>query len=145
MDITRILRVLLTIILVVSFIGVTIVAYRQNQDVKAMAYLSDATTSIATKLTSEKLAWNDEEDVLHPFVLDSDKLDNLNYAMIVAGENFVFQVQIIYLKNGSEEVIENFGKSVPSDETTCALSLPATLYRRGLIVPAKLKVISWRG
>lgn len=59
MQISRILRVLITILLVVTFIIVTLAAYQRDQEIEAMVKLSDSTSSIATRLSVQDLAWVD--------------------------------------------------------------------------------------
>lgn len=143
MDISRILRVLLTIFLVATFVVVTVAAYRQNQKVKSMTRLSDATTSLAVGLTSQELAWEDDGGTRHPFVLDVDKLDNLEGRYQLPEENLAFRATIICLEDNYERKISGVFENLPKDKMSCSLSFPASLRSGGRVMPAKLKVISW--
>ena len=143
MEISRILRIIITIFLVATFIVVTVAAYRQNQRIKSMTRLSDATTSLATRLTSQELAWVDDEGNRHPFVLDASKLDGLKRNYRLPGENLGFRASIIFLEDNSEHEIIQFSSDLPDERMRCSLSLPATIRLERGIRPAKLKVISW--
>ncbi len=142
MEISRILRVLITLIFVVTFITLTIGAYRQDSEINSMATLSDATTSIANNLASQGLVWVDDENVSHPLILDSDKLEDIRFGRVIAGENFAFRASISYWRDNSEREIGPYGKDPPEDEMTCSFSLPVALHKDS-IPPAKLKVVAW--
>lgn len=142
MEISRILRVLITLILVVTFIVLTVSAYRRNQEVNSMTVLSDATSSIATKLTTKDLVWVDEEGVRHPHLLDPAKLENADKSHRLAGENFTFRTSIVYFEDNSEREIGPYGDNLPEDRMRCSLSVPVAL-RKPNPIPAKLKVVVW--
>jgi hypothetical protein len=139
MEITRILRVLVTILLVVTFILVTVSAYTESREIGAMVRLSDATSSIVTRLATDDLAWTDDEHIPHSYVLDADLLDNLESKRSLGGDNFAFQVSIFsQVKN-----FENFGLEPPEGRMTCSLVVPAALRHLGGVLPARLEVVAW--
>jgi hypothetical protein len=139
MEITRILRVLVTILLVVTFILVTVSAYTESREIGAMVRLSDATSSIVTRLATDDLAWTDDESIPHSYVLDADLLDNLESKRSLGGDNFAFQVSIFsQVKN-----FENFGLEPPEGRMTCSLVVPAALRHLGGVLPARLEVVAW--
>lgn len=142
MEISRILRVLITLIFVVTFITLTIGAYRQNSEINSMTTLSDATTSIANNLASKELVWVDDEGVSHPPILDSEKLKDIKFERIIAGENFAFRASISYRRDNSEREIGPYGREPPGNKMTCSFSLPVALHKAS-IPPAKLKVVTW--
>lgn len=143
MEVSRILRVMITLILVVSFIAITVAAYRRNQEVNSMTTLADATSSIAARLAFRDLALMDERGIQYPYILDGSKLENLDKSRSLAGENFRFRVSISYLRNGSERGIGPYGEEPPKRRMTCSLSVPVALQRSGTRVPAKLEVVAW--
>lgn len=139
MEITRILRVLVTILLVVTFILVTVSAYTESREIGAMVRLSDATSSIVTYLATDDLAWTDDEDIQHSYVLDPDLLENLESKRSLGGDNFAFQASI-FSQIGN---FENFGLEPPEGRMSCSLVVPAALRHLGKILPARLEVIAW--
>ncbi|MCD6248499.1 MAG: hypothetical protein J7J17_03530 [Hadesarchaea archaeon] len=142
MDVTRLLRVLMTILLVATFILVTVATYKENLKVEAMVKLSDSASSIATRLTVQDLAWTDAREP-HPYVLDPDRLNDLNYRYAVGGDNFGFQVRISYWDGGSDENLGPYGPKVPEDKMTDTLTLPVTLRKNCRMFPARLTVVVW--
>lgn len=139
MEITRILRVLVTILLVVTFILVTVSAYTESRKIGAMVRLSDATSSIVTRLATDGLAWTDDESIPHSYVLDADLLDNLEYKRSLGGDNFALQVSIF----SQVENFENFGLEPSEGRMTCSLVVPAALRYLGGVLPARLEVVAW--
>ncbi|KXB08877.1 hypothetical protein AKJ55_00320 [candidate division MSBL1 archaeon SCGC-AAA382M17] len=145
MEISRIVRVLLTLIMVVTFIIITVAAYQQTQTVASMTTLSDSTSSIVTALASQDLAWSDETKTLHPYVLEASKLENLRFSRLLGGDNLVFQATIIYNPGNKIENIGPYGPDLPEDKMTSSLSVPVSLRKNNSTLPAKLKVVSWYG
>lgn len=143
MEITRILRVLMTILLVVIFILVTVSAYRESREIGAMVRLSDATSSIITRLATDDLAWIDDEGIQHGYVLDADLLENLEFERSLGGDNFAFQVSISYQAEGSENTFGPRGFEPPEGRMTCSLIVPAALRHVGGVLPARLEVVAW--
>lgn len=143
MEISRILRVLITILLAVTFIVVTLAAYQRDNEIERMVKLSDSTSSIATRLSVQDLAWIDEDDERHPYILDNNSLTNLEFTRILGGDNFAFRIRIFYLTSGVEDNLGPYGLEPPSDRMTGSLTMPASLYWKGSITPAKLRVIVW--
>ncbi len=139
MEITRILRVLVTILLVVTFILVTVSAYMESREIGAMVRLSDATSSIVTRLATDDLAWTDDEGIQHSYVLDADLLEDLESERSLGGDNFAFQVSI-FSQFGN---FENFGLEPPEGRMTCSLVVPASLRHVGRVTPARLEVVAW--
>ncbi|MBS3815174.1 MAG: hypothetical protein KGY45_01275 [Hadesarchaea archaeon] len=144
MEISRILRVLITILLAVSFIIVTFAAYQRDQEVESMVKLSDTTSSIATRLSIKDLAWIDEEGKENPYILDNDSANNLTYSSTLGGENYAYRIQISYIKNEEKESLGPYGPEPPEEVMTGSLTVPTSLYYKGSIIPAKLKVTTWR-
>lgn len=143
MEISRIVRVLLTLILVVTFILITVAAYRQSENIASMTALSDSTSSIVTVLASQDLAWTDEKEILHPYVLDAKKLENLRFNKLLGGDNFAFQTTIIYSSGKSIENIGPYGHNLPEEKMTSSLSVPVSLRKNNSTIPAKIKVVTW--
>lgn len=142
MEISRILRVLITIILVVTFIIVTVSAYRQNERINSMTTLSDASTSLVTNLSTQKLVWTDSAGQTHPYILEN-KLENLEFSSSMAGENFIFRAAITYLEDNSEHEVGPYGPDLPEDQMTCSISASVAFRKKGVNLPAKLRVITW--
>lgn len=143
MEISRILRVLITLIFVVTFIAITVSAYRRNEEIESMTLLSDVTSSLTTRFATRDLIWTDERGTDHPYVLDPMKFDNLNGSRLLAGENYAFRTFLTYLEDNSKRELGPYGGSPPEDRMTCSLSLPMTVYKDGKMLPAKLRVIVW--
>ncbi len=141
MEVSRILRVLITLILVVTFIISTIAAYRQNRQVSAMTTLSDATSSIVTNLATQELVWVDSEGNSHEFILDNDELSTIDNTLTIAGENFTYQTKIITQQDNQEKTIGSKGPKPPEERMTSSVSVAITLLdgRR----PARLEVVAW--
>lgn len=139
MEVVRILRVMATILLVVTFILAVIAAYRESREINATVRLSDATSSIVTRLTTDDLAWVDDKGIQHSYVLDAGLLGYLKFERSMGGDNFAFQVSIIS-RNGD---FENFGPEPPEGRMTCSLTVPAALWHIGGILPARLRVVAW--
>ncbi len=139
MEVTRILRILVTILLVVTFILVVVSAYGESREIGAMVRLSDATSSIVTRLATNDLAWTDDKGVQHSYVLNADLLERLEFKRSLGGDNFAFQVSI-FSKHGD---FENFGPRPPVGRMTCSLIAPAALWHVDRVVPARLKVVTW--
>lgn len=141
MEVSRILRVLITLLLVVTFIIVTIAAYRQNSEINSMTTLSDSTSSIMTRLVTQDLVWIDDEGNRHEYIIDLDKTDNLSYKRNLAGEEFEFQIRVTYLQDNSEHTEGPFGPEPPNNQMTCSLTAPITVLEDRK--PSKLRVIAW--
>ncbi len=141
MEVSRILRVLITLLLVVTFIVSTVAAYRQNREINSMTNLSDATSSIVTKLATQELAWRDSEGNSHPYVVDEDKLSSLNSEQNLAGENFAYQTEIKIYQDNQEKTIGSKGPNPPEGRMTSAVSVAVTLLEGRK--PAKLEVVAW--
>lgn len=145
MEVSRLLRVLITILLVVSFFIIVFSSYNRDRRVEAMTELSDATSSIATRLTTQNLARVDADGIIHPYELNADLLDNLRFEQVLGDDNFEYQASISYLAGGEKENKIEYGPEPPGNQTISALSLPVGLYEEGIVLPAKLKVIAWYG
>ena len=143
MEITRILRVLATILLVLTFILVTVSAYARSLEIGAMVRLSDATSSIITRLATNDLAWVDEEGARHCYVLDTNLLESLQFERSIGGDNFMLQVTISYCAGGSEVTFGPVGSEPPEDRMTCSLVVPVALWHSGRSIPAQLGVVVW--
>jgi|GEM_PF-3001275 len=140
MEISRILRVLITLIFVVTFIVSTMAAYRQNRDVQEMTTLSDATTSIASDLSTRTLAKRGAENNPVEHMIDSDKLENskIDFRRDLAGRTFEYKIRIERFSGGHSAYYEN---SPPTDVMTSSISVPVTISEGR--EPAKLEVEAW--
>ncbi|TKJ26188.1 MAG: hypothetical protein CEE41_02830 [Hadesarchaea archaeon B3_Hades] len=143
MTLTQILKTLVTIILVISFLLVTVSAYQQHRRISALAELSDATTAIVTRLSVEELAYVDNDGNLHMYTIDPAKLEGLSTRREFGGENFDFQVSVRY-EAGGERVLGPFGSTPPEDRTRGSLAVPCVIYENAHFLPAKLSVMAWR-
>lgn len=141
MEVSRILRVLITLILVITFIISTLAAYRQNREINAMTTLSDSTSSIVTSLATQDLAWTDAAGDSHPYIINKNKLQNLDYTKTLAGENLTYQTKVVYQQDNTKEIIGPYGPSPPEDRMISTVSAPITLVEGRK--PAKLEVVAW--
>lgn len=133
----------MTIIIVASLFVIVVASYRHERMVNSMVELSDASSSIVTRLSTDQLAWTDDDGNQHQYVLDEGPFDDLSYIWALGGENYASQVLIRYgddLKNK----IGPHGFEPPSNRMTSALEVPVALRRGGKTTPAQLKVVVWR-
>lgn len=138
MELSRILRIIVTLILIVAFIAVTVAAYRRNQEIKSMTTLSEATSTILTGLTSRDLVWKEKDGTTHPYIIEEDKLENIDYNRALAGENFKFQIS---LQLPQKKKIGPSGGNPPEKNTVCSISAPVTLFENRRA--AKIEVLVW--
>ena len=142
MDLTKILRTLITCLFVITFVLLVASAYQRNRAIAELAVLSDSTSSILTRLAVEELAHADGSGV-HPYVVNPLKLQALeDFELEIGGENFGFQVSVSYSELG-ELTLGPYGPMPPEGRTTCAISAAVALLDNGHLVPAKLKVVAW--
>ncbi len=119
-------------------------AYRQYRSSSEMALLSDSTSSIATHLALEELAYVDVTGIPHPYVVDAAKPPSLgNFRRTVGGDNFEFQVAVLYMRE-NERVLGPYGPTLPEEKMNCTLIFAATIFENDRYLPAKIKVIAWR-
>jgi len=121
-------------------------AYQQYRSSSEMALLSDSTSSIATHLALDELAYVDATGTSHPYVVDTTKLSSFeNFTSTIGGENFEFRISVLENVHGDEHVHEpQHNPALPEEKMNCTLILAATLYENGRYLPAKIKVIAWR-
>jgi len=144
MDITSIFKTLITALLVITFVMLVVSAYQQYRSSSEMALLSDSTSSIATHLALDELAYVDAAGTSHPYVIDEAKLRSLeSFKQAVGGENFEFQVSIFYMGE-NERVLGPYGPALPEEKMNCTLIFAAALFENGRYLPAKIKVMAWR-
>ena len=140
MTLTQILKMLVACILIITFILVTASAYQQHRTISALAKLTDATSSIVTKLAVDELAHVDGTGNKSSYVLDPNKLENLAFRREVGGENFEFQISLWY--QGREN--STFGPTPPENRTNCSLIVACSLWFNNRFQLAKFGVIAWR-
>ncbi len=140
MEISRILRVLIILIFVVTFIASTLAAYRQNRRVQEMTTLSDATTSIASDLSTRVLVKRGAENNPVEYMLDRNKLDNekIDFERELAGQTFEYKIRLEHFSGGQ---IAYFDNSPPGNAMKSSISVPVTMAEGR--EPAKLEVIAW--
>ncbi len=143
MTLTQILKTLTTCILVISFLLVTVSAYQQHRTISALTELTDVTSAIVTRLSVEELAYVDNDEKLHMYSIDPEKLENCPTRWEIGGENFDFLVSVSY-EAGSEYILGPYGLAPPEDKARCSLAVACALYEDGRFLPAKLSVIAWR-
>jgi hypothetical protein len=143
MDITQIFKTLITALLVITFVMLVVSAYQQYRSSSEMALLSDSTSSITTHLALDELAYVDAAGTSHPYVVDSAKLPSLETKYTVGGENFEFQISVLYMQE-NERVLGPYGPALPEEKMNCTLIFAATLFENGRYLPAKIKVMAWR-
>jgi hypothetical protein len=115
-------------------------AYQQYRSSSEMALLSDSTSSIATHLALDELAYVDAAGTSHPYVVDVTKLPSLTNMYTIGGENFEFQVSVLSMK----ENLGPYGPALPAEKMNCTLIFAATLFENGRYIPAKIEVMAWR-
>jgi hypothetical protein len=119
-------------------------AYQQYRLSSEMALLSDSTSSIATHLTLDELAYVDATGTSHPYVVDAAKLSSLgDFRRKVGGDNFEFQVSVFYMRE-NECVLGPYGSTLPEEKMNCTLIFAATIFENDRYLPVKIKVIAWR-
>jgi len=138
MTLTQILKMLVACILVITFILVSASAYRQHRTTSALAELTDATSTIATQLAVDELAYVDGAGNKYSYVLDPGKLENLTFEREIGGENFEFQISLCY-----ESENRTFGLAPPENRTNCSLVVACSLWLNDRFQLAKLGVIAW--
>lgn len=143
MTLTQILKTLATCILVISFLLVTVSAYQQHRTISALAELTDVASAIVTRLSVEELAYVDNDEKLHMYSIDPEKLENSSTCWEIGGENFDFWVSLSY-EAGVEHVLGPYGSAPPDDRARCSLAVACALYENGRFLPAKLSVVAWR-
>lgn len=142
MNLTKILRTLITCLFVITFVLLVASAYQRNRAITELAALSDSTSSILTRLAVEELAHADGE--VHPYVVSPPKLEGLgDFELEVGAENFAFRVSVSYGGLG-ELRLGPYGPTPPEGRTTCAISAAVALLENGRLLPARLEVVAWR-
>lgn len=142
MEISRIFRILITLIFVIAFILVTVAAYRKEERMNSMSTLSDVSTSLAVDLASRDLAWVDSRGIRHITIIDPAKLPKVDKEREILEKTFRFQISLLCLENSEERKIGPYGENRP-EKMRCTYSLPVSIYLNNEITPAKLKVIVW--
>lgn len=143
MSISRLLRVLATVIIVISLVFVVVSEYQHNRKVNSMVELSDAASSVATRISTDQATWVGEGSREHDYVLDPQLLENGNYIWNLGGENYASRVEVKYGDNLGN-TFGPYGREGPGDKMANALSIPVVVRTKGRYLPAKLKVIIWR-
>ena len=143
MDVTRLLRVLITLIFVMTFILIIVSVYRYDQELRSVSSLADSTTSIVTRLSIQDLAWVDSLGDVHHYEVDPDKLDDLTYQSNLGGVNVEFNVELSYKDSGVEQTLGPYGPTVPEGRMASALNVPVAVQSSGRTIPAILKVRAW--
>lgn len=115
-------------------------AYQQYRSSSEMALLSDSTSSIATHLALDRLAYVDAAGTSHPYVIDVAKLSSLENMYTVGGENFEFQVSMLSMLGDNL----SYGPALPAEKMNCTLIFAVTLFENGRYLPAKIEVMAWR-
>lgn len=140
MEISRILRVLIILMFVVTFIASTMAAYRQNRQVQEMTTLSDATTSIASDLSTRTLVKRGAENNPVEYMLDKDKLDNekIDFKRKLTGQTFEYKIKLEHFSGGQDAYFDN---SPPGSVMKSSISVPVTVAEGR--EPAKLEVVAW--
>jgi hypothetical protein len=121
-------------------------AYQQYRSSSEMALLSDSTSSIATHLALDELAYVDATGTSHPYVIDEAKLQSLeSFTQAVGGENFEFRVSVLENMSGDGREIEpQYNPDLPEGKMNCTLIFAVTLFENGRYIPAKIEVMAWR-
>ena len=139
MTLTGVFRTLMVCLLVLVFIFMVSSAYRQNQLDTELVTLSDATSSIATHLSLEELAYTDGAGEKHPYVLDPAKLVSIdNFERKVGGKNFEFN---LFLDDFKEN--KSVGENLPEGKAGAVLVLPCSIYENTRYMPGKMRVTVW--
>lgn len=108
------------------------------------AKLSDATSTIATRLAVEELVYVDNSSRTHPYVLDPAKLSALeNFRREIGEELYEFNVTLMY-RGEEEHALGPRGPTQPEDRMSGVLVLSVGLFENNRHLPAKLRVVAWR-
>ncbi len=143
MSISRLFRILATIVLVISLVFIVASEYKHNRKVERMVELTDAASSIAVHLTTDKLARRDTRGRQLEYIVDPDLLNDQDYLFNLAGENYASRV---YLSHGDnlENVLGPYGFDRPKGRMANAFACPVVMEFKNRRVPARLRVIVWK-
>jgi hypothetical protein len=122
-------------------------AYQQYRSSSEMALLSDSTSSIATHLALDELAYVDlATDTSHPYVIDEAKLSSFeNFWSTIGSENFEFRISVLENVHGDEHVHEpQHNPALDNKKMNCTIIFAITLFENGRYLPAKIEVMAWR-
>ncbi len=128
--------------LVVVFIALLVSAYSQYQSVLSTAGLVDTASTITNDLVLNKMA-REEGLRTQEYVLDLGKVSAIDFSEEVGGDNFSFQIKILY-RPGAEAVLGPYGPAPPEGRPVSVISVSVTLYENGRLSHAKMEVKVWR-
>lgn len=119
-------------------------AYRQYRTSSEAALLTDATSSVASHLAIDELAYTNPAGETNTYIIDPVKLGSLtNFRRVIGGENYEFQISLFY-KSSEEHVLGPYGAAPPEGRPNCTLEVAAAIFENNHPLPAKLEVVAWR-
>ena len=134
---------LVTCLLVITFIMLVVSAYRQYRTSSEAALLTDATSSVASHLAVDELAYVNPAGETSVYIIDPAKLSSLtDFKRGIGGENYEFQISLFY-ESSEEHVLGPYGAAPPEGRPNCTLEVAAAVFENNHPLPAKLKVVAW--
>jgi hypothetical protein len=143
MDFKQVLTTLITVLLTISLILTIASAYKQQRTISTLVNLSDVSSSIITRLTTEEMTFVDPSGEKQVYVIDADKAKSIPFKRTIGSYNFEFQMSILTRIENYEFSIGTFGPAPPNDRPTCSIDVSCAIWMEGRLLPAKLRVIVW--
>jgi hypothetical protein len=138
MDLIRIFKAIVTILMVILFITLLFSAYHHQNVVISTAGLVDATGTIANHLALDELAVRLGNLVLE-YTVDPERVNSLEFCETVGGENFGYRLRI-----RSEGMDIEAGPPAQEGRETCSIVLPVCVFENFRRIPGKMEVVVWR-
>jgi len=137
-DLIRILKAVMTVLIIVVFLFLLFSAYEHYRMTVSTAGLIDATGAIANDLVLNDLALQ-EGGAKVAYVIDPGRITSLSFSKLIASENFGYRIRI-----SSTETEWSAGGEAPEGRETCSIVLPVVLFENFRHVPGKMEVVVWR-
>jgi hypothetical protein len=138
----RIFKAVLSVFLMVVFIGLLVSAHAHYRTVIAIAGLVDASSSITNRLVLEELVYEEAGNV-RKYVVDPSKLPSLTFTQRIGGDNFRFQLRLRYGLD-AERILGPYGPEIPDEKAVASISVPVVVFENYRFEVGKLEVRVWR-
>lgn len=143
MDVVRIFKAIVSMLLVVTFIFLLLSAYSIYSYNLSTAGLADAASTIANHLVLRELAF-ERAGVTVEYAVDPAKLQSLGFKQTIGRENFSYNIFLKYdLRD--EKALGPYGPAPPTAGPTASIVLPVAVGENYLFKPGKVEVKVWRG